>query len=172
MKLSAMLIASVLALFPATAALAGTARAELGEPLAVGIDVGTTASSAVMGAVAGSVCFELPLAHPLSLTFEPSAYWSSGTGVSILQLTLVAMMRFYPVALFVSEGQAHWGPFVAAGAAVAWAHEQSDASLDVVSFGPDVEAGYRLVFGDRGIFVEPSFGWTALYGGRFDSSGA
>ncbi len=172
MKLGATILSATLALFLVSTARTIAAPVEAREPVALGLDVGTTASSALMGAVAGSVCLDLPVAHQMSLTFSPSVYWASGTDVSVLQLTMIAMMRFYPVALFVNEAQAHWGPFVAAGAAVAWAQEQSGATLNVVSFGPDVEVGYRLVFGDRGIFVEPTFGWMALYGGLLDSSGA
>jgi hypothetical protein len=48
---------------------------------------------------------------------------------------------------------------------------QGGSTLNVLSIGPAVEVGYRLVFGDRGIFVEPSLGWMALLGGKFDASG-
>ena len=60
---------------------------------------------------------------------------------------------------------------MAAGADVAWTRQLSDSTLDAVSFGPDVEGGYRLVFGDRGSSIQPTFGWIALYGARLNVEG-
>jgi len=93
--------------------------------------------------------------------------------VTLFQLTVIAEVRFYIVSLLVTDPsrQAHWGPFVSGGAAVAWARMLGGSTIDAVSFGPDLAAGYRLVFGDHGIFLEPSMGWMALYGATFTTSG-
>jgi hypothetical protein len=173
MKLIITTTVAALALFAISVAPVEAAKSEAREPVALGLDAGTTAASAIFGAAAAGLLLDVPLAHPLSLTFQPSAYWSSGTDVSIIQLTMAVMMRFYLISLFVpEERQAHWGPFMAAGVGVAWAREHSGALLDVIAFGPDVQAGYRLVFGDRGFFLEPTVAWMSLYGARLDASGA
>lgn len=172
MKLSRVAAIAALALFVLAGARARADSSDIGEPVALGVDVGTAAISSLMGAPAGGLSLDLPLGHPLSLTLQTVASWTPGTGSSVFQLALIAQARFYFVSLFVPEtGQADWGPFIAAGAAVAWTRELNDSTVDAVSFGPDVQAGYRLVFGDRGIFLEPTFAWLALYGARFDVEG-
>ncbi len=172
MKLIRVAATAALALFVVAAAQARADSSDIGEPVALGLDVGTSAINAVMGTAAVSLSLDLPLGHPLSLTLQTAASWAPGTGSSVFQLALIAQARFYFISLFVPEnGQANWGPFMAAGADVAWTRQLSDSTLDAVSFGPDVEGGYRLVFGDRGIFIEPTFGWIALYGARFDVEG-
>ncbi|HVP17434.1 MAG TPA: hypothetical protein VMU36_00455 [Spirochaetia bacterium] len=172
MKRGGVAAAVAVTLFFAHAARAGAAPADSVDPVAAGLDVGTTASSAFVGAAAASFSLDLPLGHSVSLQLQPSAYYASGTSVTIFQLTVITSLRFYVVSLFVTDPrrQAQWGPFVSGGAAVAWARMLNGSTIDAVSFGPDLAAGYRLVFGNHGIFIEPSVGWMALYGATFNSS--
>ena len=60
MKLGATIFSATLALSLVSTARTIAAPVEAREPVALGLDVGTTASSALMGAVAGSVCLDLP----------------------------------------------------------------------------------------------------------------
>ena len=70
------------------------------------------------------------------------------------------------------DRQVQWGPFLAGGAAVAWGHAQGNSTLNAFSIGPDLRAGYRLVFGDRGIYLEPTLGWMVLFGAQLGPSGS
>jgi len=164
----------LLCMLPAFASAAAAAPPAPRDPIAVGVDVGTTAAGAVMGAVAAGASVDLPLAHSLSVTIEPSVYWAAGTGQSIFQLTAVGGVRFYLMSLFIPESRrrAQWGPFAFAGIALAWARQTGSTTFDTICFGPNVAVGYRLVFGDRGFFLEPTVGWMALYGAQLDESGA
>jgi hypothetical protein len=58
------------------------------------------------------------------------------------------------------------------GAAAAWKHAQGGSVLNILSIGPVLRAGYRLVFGDRGIYVEPTLGFLVFAGGQFGPGGA
>jgi len=144
------------------------------ERTAVGADIGSTAAGAFMGAVAASFTLELPLSRAWAIDIEPSFYWASGTGTSILQINAEALARFYLVSLFVDDQTrtVQWGPFVAAGAIAAWGYAQGDSTITVLALGPAIRAGYRFIFGDAGIFVEPSVGFMALFGGQFAPAGA
>jgi len=124
---------AVLALFVVCAAQARADSSATGEPVALGLDVGTSAVSALMGAAAVSLSLDLPLGHPLSLTLQTSACWAPGSASSTFQLTVIIQPRFYFISLFVpEEAQANWGPFVAAGGAIAWVRELGDSTLDSV----------------------------------------
>jgi hypothetical protein len=81
--------------------------------------------------------------------------------------------RGYNQLLFNQEAgrQTLWGPFAGLGAAAAWEGWNGGASVSVLSGGPAAEAGYRLVFGDHGLFLEPYLGWMAFFGAR-KASGA
>ena len=135
----------------------------------MGADIGTTAAGAFMGAVAVSLSVELPLSRAWAIDLEPSFYAASGTDMSILQVNVEALARFYLVSLIASDAArpVEWGPYVAAGAVAAWGDAQGDSNISVLAVGPAVRAGYRVVFGDAGFFFEPSVGFMALF-----SSGA
>jgi hypothetical protein len=154
-------------------ALVAAAPSATKAPMAVGADLGTTSAGALMGAAAAGFSVDLPLAPAWSLDLESSGYWASGTDNSVVQINVAALARFYFMSLFIKDSarQVQWGPFLAGGAVVAWERAQADSILNVLSIGPVLRAGYRLVFGDRGIFVEPSLGWMALFGGEFAPSG-
>jgi len=172
MKLRTFLSVAALAVVVATRVQAGGAGSDLDEPFALGLGAATAVSGAVAGAAVGALSFDVPVGHPLSIMIEPSVSWVSSAGGGVLQLTMAAVMRFYLISPFVPEDrQAHWGPFIAGGAAVSWARQQSGATPNVIAFGPNVEAGYRLVFGDHGIFLEPAVAWMMLYGARLDPGG-
>ncbi len=162
---------AVLVVFPVSAKGVGS---EADEPFALGVEAATTVSGAIAigNTVLAGLSFDIPAGHPLSIMVKPSVSWVSSGDGGILQVALSATMRFFLIAPFVPEDrQAHWGPFIAGGAAGSWAQQQSGAMLNMVAFGPHVEAGYRLVFGDHGIFLEPAVEWTILYGARLDPSG-
>lgn len=151
---------------------AGAAPVPL-ERTALGADIGTTTAGAFMGAVAGAFSLELPLSRAWAIDIEPSFYGASGTGTSILQINVEALARFYLTSLFVDDPTrpAQWGPFAAAGGVAAWGYAQGDSTITVLALGPAIRAGYRFVFGDAGIFVEPSVGFMALFGGQFAPAG-
>ena len=154
-------------------ALAGAAPSTATDPMAIGADIGTTATGIAMGAVAVDLSVDMPLARSWAFDLEPSAYVASGPGAFVLQLTVEALARFYFMSLVVTEAerQAQWGPFLAGGAVVAWARAQGNSTLSAFSIGPELRAGYRLVFGDGGIYVEPTFGWMVLFGAQLGSGG-
>jgi hypothetical protein len=143
------------------------------EPVAIGAEVGTIAAGALMGAAAGGISVDLPLTPAWSLGLEPSGYWATGVGSSVLQLNLEGTLRFHLMSLFVDDHArpTHWGPFLAAGADASWERARVSSSLAILSLGPVLKAGYRLVFGEHGIFLEPSIGWMALFGVELGSGG-
>ncbi len=143
------------------------------ERTALGADIGTTAAGAFMGAVAGSFSLELPLSRAWAIDIEPSFYGTSGTGTSILQINVEVLTRFYLLSLFLDDltRPVQWGPFAAAGGVAAWGYSQGDSTITVLALGPAVRAGYRFVFGNAGIFAEPSVGFMALFGGQFAPAG-
>ncbi len=140
----------------------------------LGIDLGATAAGAFVGAVAVTASLEVPLSRAWALDIEPSFYAGSGSGEAILQVNAEALARFYVMSLFVGDANRtmQWGPFVAAGAVAAWENAQGDAGVAALAVGPAVRVGYRLVFGDAGFFLEPSLGFMALLGGRFEPGGS
>ena len=161
---SVLLLTAAFCLLPCAAAFPASPEAQ-----AIGVDIGTTAASAVMGAAAASLSIDLPLSRSWSVDLEPSGYWSQGTDAAVLQFSLAGLVRFYLLSLFEpdTDRPVQWGPFLAAGAIAAWEHVQAVTTIDDLAIGAEFRAGYRLVFGDKGIFVEPSLGWTAFLGSRF-----
>jgi hypothetical protein len=153
--------------------LASAAPLASDKPIALGADIGTIAAGALMGAVTGSLSADLPLSRAWSLNLAPSGYWASINGTSMLQLNMEGTVRFCLMSLFVKDAsrQVNWGLFAACGAATAWERIETASALNVLSAGPVLRAGYRLVLGDHGIFLEPSLGWMALYGVQFSSGG-
>lgn len=142
-------------------------------PVALGADIGTTAAGAFMGAVSIGLSLELPLSRAWALDLEPSFYAVAGTDISIVQINAEALARFYFVSLFVDDSApVQWGPYLAAGAAAAWSLVQEAAATTTVSLGPVVRAGYRLVFGGAGLYLEPSVGYMALLGAQLSPAGA
>ncbi len=142
-------------------------------PVAIGVDIGTTAAGAFMGAVSLGFSLELPLSRAWALDLEPSFYAASGTDMTIVQINAAALARFYLVSLFVNEAApAQWGPFLSAGATAAWGLLDEAQAIATVSLGPTVRAGYRLVFGDVGLFLETSVGYMALFGVQVTPAGA
>jgi len=143
------------------------------DPAAFGVDLGATTAGAFMGAAALDISVDIPLARGWSLDLEPSGYWAAGSQSSVVQLDAVTLARFYLTSLFINgaDRQSQWGFFIAGGAVAAWENIQGGSALDVLSIGPTFRLGYRLVFGDHGIFLEPALGWMALIGGRFEAGG-
>ncbi len=161
----AVVLATLAGLSPVSAVPSDTATA-------IGVDVGATAAGAFVGALSAGASVELPLSRGWGVDLEPSFYAASGTGVTILQVNAAALGRFYFMSLLVPPSRpVSWGPFAAAGLVGSYAHVQGDSTLDVLSVGTTIRAGYRLVFGDRGVFFEPSVGFMALLGGRLGSAG-
>lgn len=164
--------AAALAVAIALPAHARSPGSDLSEPFALGLQAGSVISGTIGQALFAGLSFDIPAGHPLSIMFEPSVFWVSGANGGVFRLSLDAALRLYLFSPFVSEDRpAHWGPFIAGGAAVSWVPQQTSNFLDVIAFGPYVEAGYRLVFADHGIFVEPAAAWTTLYGARLDPAG-
>ena len=139
----------------------------------VGIDLAPTTSGALMGAAALGVSLSLPVSRAVSLDLEPSAYGSWGTGVSVVQVNLAALGRLYLAGLsaHAAERATQRGLFLAAGAVAAWERLQGTSTLSVVAGGPTVRAGYRIGFGSHRVYLEPSFGFTALFGGIVGAGG-
>lgn len=109
----------------------------------------------------------------VSVYLEPSIYTASGTGTSVLQMSVETLARYYIRSLFVKDVTrgVNRAPFVQGGAVLAWERVGGNSSCDVLAVGPEIRAGYRFVFGNRGFFVEPSAGWLTLFGVSTESSG-
>jgi hypothetical protein len=140
------------------------------ERIAIGADLGTTAASAFVGSTAARLSVELPLSSSLALDLEPSFYAASGTGMSIAQVNAEALARCYLVSLFAKDQPrtARWGPYLAGGAVAAWSRETGGSVITILALGPEIRGGYRFVFGEAGLFVDPSVGYALLTGIRLE----
>jgi len=165
-------LTSLVLVFAATFIAAAEAQ-DAREPVSIGADVGSAAAGVLMGAGSVDLFAELPLSRAWSLSFEPSLYWASGTGSSVMQVNLETFARFYFNSLFVADRAkpVHWGAFLECGVAVVWETMQANATINVLSVGPEIRGGYRFVLGNSGVFLGPGVGWVALFGTGIGSIG-
>ncbi|HUZ18180.1 MAG TPA: hypothetical protein VMV68_07315 [Spirochaetia bacterium] len=128
-----------------------------------------------MGAAAASFSIDFPIARAWSFELGPSFYWTASPDSSIIQLSAGAGARLYPGSLFGRSDRSSTdlrGIYLSGGVVGTWQRMSSWSAVDVISVGPALHAGYRLLIGSGRFYLEPAFGWTALFGTQLQTSGS